>query len=351
MSIRSLLRHVGVNVGPLITVGGKAVDHEYLSTSCLHARETGREELHDYCKGMTGMAGAKRPAECKFCGAKCICPCHTSTDLEEGAPEFKGAPRTLKTTRCRYCPDPLCPEDCPECGGPIHDLDAVRPLSSVRLDPAYFTPEGGPVLHDCPTCGPVTLERHPRLPVMRCSNCKEHAGSGDGEPADRVRTADCRRCGGVIGWIDCPTGGWWSHRVHPRDDHDAEPSGPGACIAWRIRAELVCCHIFDRVNDTHELTIRQAMDSRDWHDLCYWGEAAARLAEDFDREHGDTVSVPRDALRRLVEVAMWVSRGRSMAFVPDDSAAVGRVYPDAKARRALGALDDAGLLEQFREGS
>jgi hypothetical protein len=26
---------------------------------------------------------------------------------------------------CRYCPDPACPEDCPECGSPIHDLDAV----------------------------------------------------------------------------------------------------------------------------------------------------------------------------------------------------------------------------------
>lgn len=33
----------------------------------------------------------------------------------------KGAPRRP----CRYCPDPLCPEDCPECGSPIHDLDAV----------------------------------------------------------------------------------------------------------------------------------------------------------------------------------------------------------------------------------
>lgn len=28
---------------------------------------------------------------------------------------------------------------------------------------------------------------------------------------------------------------------------------------------------------------------------------------------------------------------------------IGKAYPDAKARRALGALDDAGLLEQFRE--
>ncbi|MEV5813465.1 hypothetical protein [Streptomyces mutabilis] len=32
----------------------------------------------------------------------------------------------LDTRRpCRYCSDPLCPEDCPECGGAIHDLDAV----------------------------------------------------------------------------------------------------------------------------------------------------------------------------------------------------------------------------------
>jgi hypothetical protein len=53
----------------------------------------------------------------------------------------------------------------------------------------------------------------------------------------------------------------------------------GPNIAYHIRAELVCCRIYDRVNDHHELTIRQAMDSRDWHDLCYWGEAAARVAE------------------------------------------------------------------------
>lgn len=28
---------------------------------------------------------------------------------------------------CRYCPDPRCPESCPECGSLIHDLDAVPP--------------------------------------------------------------------------------------------------------------------------------------------------------------------------------------------------------------------------------
>jgi hypothetical protein len=26
---------------------------------------------------------------------------------------------------------------------------------------------------DCPTCGPTTVEQHPRQPVTRCGNCKE----------------------------------------------------------------------------------------------------------------------------------------------------------------------------------
>lgn len=43
--------------------------HAYLSTGCLHGE-------HDYCKAMTGHAGAKRPARCKFCDARCVCPCH-----------------------------------------------------------------------------------------------------------------------------------------------------------------------------------------------------------------------------------------------------------------------------------
>lgn len=50
-------------------------------------------------------------------------------------------------------------------------------------------------------------------------------------------------------------------------------------IAYRIRAELVCCDVYERVVDRHELTLRDAMANPDWHDLCYWGEAAARLAE------------------------------------------------------------------------
>jgi hypothetical protein len=49
-------------------------EHVYLSTSCLHGE-------HGYCASMTGMQGAKRPATCKFCGAKCQCRCHTAGEV------------------------------------------------------------------------------------------------------------------------------------------------------------------------------------------------------------------------------------------------------------------------------
>jgi hypothetical protein len=44
-------------------------EHVYLSTGCLHGR-------HDYCQNKHGQAGPKKPGVCKFCGAKCTCPCH-----------------------------------------------------------------------------------------------------------------------------------------------------------------------------------------------------------------------------------------------------------------------------------
>lgn len=53
----------------------------------------------------------------------------------------------------------------------------------------------------------------------------------------------------------------------------------GRQIAYRIRAELVCCNIYGRVNDARELTFKQAKRSPYWHGLCYWGEASARIAE------------------------------------------------------------------------
>lgn len=45
-------------------------EHRYLSTGCLHGE-------HDYCSSMTGLSGAKRPAQCKFCETTCICECHS----------------------------------------------------------------------------------------------------------------------------------------------------------------------------------------------------------------------------------------------------------------------------------
>jgi hypothetical protein len=57
------------------------------------------------------------------------------------------------------------------------------------------------------------------------------------------------------------------------------------------------------------------------------------------RESG-YVAVPREAFDVLVQVARYVSLGRrAVDHQPD-----GKPYPDAAARRALGALDDAGLL-------
>lgn len=52
---------------------GQAGDHRYLSTGCLHGE-------HEYCQSNTGAAGTKTPAQCKFCKAPCICPCHEPSD-------------------------------------------------------------------------------------------------------------------------------------------------------------------------------------------------------------------------------------------------------------------------------
>jgi len=53
-------------------------------------------------------------------------------------------------------------------------------------------------------------------------------------------------------------------------------------------------------------------------------------------------SIPVTAWDALVTVAKWVSRGRAMALDADPD--IAPAYPDAAARRALGALHDAGLL-------
>jgi hypothetical protein len=88
-------------LGLACTPGGT---HLYLSTGCLHGD-------HAYCQSNTGKAGAKKPAECKFCCAGCLCPCHQ-------------------------------PAPCPRCKG-----HGIVPDWKVR-DESW----GGPTTTPCPDC-------------------------------------------------------------------------------------------------------------------------------------------------------------------------------------------------------
>lgn len=67
------------------------------------------------------------------------------------------------------------------------------------------------------------------------------------------------------------------------------------------------------------------------------------LMEGYAIRLPDVTQVPTDTLRMLIDVAAHVSAGREAAFV--------KPYPDALARRALGALDDAGILDEVRAGN
>ncbi len=52
-------------------------------------------------------------------------------------------------------------------------------------------------------------------------------------------------------------------------------------IAWNIRSELVCCNAYDLYEGHPELAEELG------HGLCFWGEAAARLAESTIVERAD----------------------------------------------------------------
>lgn len=80
--IRAEARAVVAAVRPHLATEPPVHDdiHHYLSTGCLHGEMTlpdGRTG-HQYCQGMTGMAGMKRGGRCKFCDALCRCGCHKS---------------------------------------------------------------------------------------------------------------------------------------------------------------------------------------------------------------------------------------------------------------------------------
>lgn len=51
--------------------------------------------------------------------------------------------------------------------------------------------------------------------------------------------------------------------------------------AAKIRAELVCCDIFEQMCAVHGdvLAQQRLRESKAYHDICYFGEWAARIAE------------------------------------------------------------------------
>lgn len=58
---------------------------------------------------------------------------------------------------------------------------------------------------------------------------------------------------------------------------------PQERVAEKIRAELVCCDIYQRMEDAYDPEddsgYRALRHSRDYHDMCFYGEWAARTAE------------------------------------------------------------------------
>ena len=55
--------------------------------------------------------------------------------------------------------------------------------------------------------------------------------------------SSCSECRGTIFWIEGPqdVGGWWSHEVHPADDHDADPDMAPECCDYRDHAVVCAC--------------------------------------------------------------------------------------------------------------
>lgn len=56
-----------------------------------------------------------------------------------------------------------------------------------------------------------------------------------------VRFDSCTACAGVIGWIECPTGGWWAHQDHPTDHHDAVPARADGWVRYGTHANREPC--------------------------------------------------------------------------------------------------------------
>lgn len=94
-------------------------------------------------------------------------------------------------------------------------------------------------------------------------------------------------------------------------------------IAYNIRAELVCCNAYSRwYQDPDEAEERG-------HGLCYWGEAAARLAEDC-------------ATTRALDVAGQCRTSCPLCTMPCHGGHAG--FPDHHWCTDLHTWDDDGAL-------
>jgi AcrR family transcriptional regulator len=53
-------------------------------------------------------------------------------------------------------------------------------------------------------------------------------------------------------------------------------------ISQRIRQDLVCCDIYQRFLDAGNAARQHELkQGEDWHDICFYGEWSARIAEDY----------------------------------------------------------------------
>jgi hypothetical protein len=81
----------------------------------------------------------------------------------------------------------------------------------------------------------------------------------------------CALCETPVGWIDCPTGGWWAHDTHPTDGHDASPM-PAAGEAHVVADDTLPAWLAQRFDPRGPGWEQLSGDDRD-----YWEHHAAAV--------------------------------------------------------------------------
>jgi len=123
-------------------------------------------------------------------------------------------------------PPAVSPKVCRACGHVVHVDEECRELTMPGApgDVDYCGCAGVSPTTDaaCPTCGPTVPEPHPRLPVQRCRNCKEHLAPdlGTGSRPPQI----CPFCGHLRHSTRCP-------------DHISEV-GPCGCMELTPRDRM-----------------------------------------------------------------------------------------------------------------